>query len=514
MKRLSVCAILTVLWMVSGFQSAAQSVSLQDSRRFHIAILNVLDEYERTASFSETKDRLSFLRLFADPASRCVYNDLIGTDDFQQSLTPEQYLGNVPDNGTVLIRTTVSDVRKKGEVTREDGLLHRQVTFTKNVMIIDASVYTEGEGGVLFDSSFNFGENRDFRLCMDLSYDPASGDCRIGWIRPEEVKEPSPLDNSRFSIVVRSSNKYDSHLVSRGKPLVFNEFNQAVAYFNDVDINNPDVYVEPFEYASGDRYNVLGMTFHPMYMRFKVYGDITAGNAYDVKSSFDGIRSASRNIQLGADLGFEVSLNSFWRMGLYAGAGFSLGSIGLSAKDVHYSLNYAVPVRNYRFDASEDLRLVDFYVPVYLENEFTLARKLVLDLDLGARVYLNHKTELGPYRVTGEVGNQTMDASISAFISPAEYTRSPSDIALYGNLELDYCLVKRNLFAYVSYGYEYGLHPSYDSGLRPYFMPGENVYPFYYSMTADQDYPYRSLIGSVSYQRKAGWASVGVKFKF
>jgi hypothetical protein len=33
-------------------------------------------------------------------------------------------------------------------------------------------------------------------------------------------------------------------------------------------------------------------------------------------------------------------------------------------------------------------------------------------------------------------------------------------------------------------------------------------------MTADQDYPYRSLIGSVSYQRKAGWASVGVKFKF
>lgn len=495
----------------------AQNVSQKDYRQFNIAVLNALDEYERTASFSERNDRMAFLNLFADANAECVYNDLIGSRDFQKKVSPQSYADFVPEDGSILVRYVLSDVRKEGDISVVNGLLHRKISFSKYIMIIDTSVYTEGEGGVLFDSSQAFGEEPDFRLLVDFVYDPSENKCLIADISPVEMKSPSPLDESRFSIVTQSSDKYDKQLTSGGKRLDFNEFNQAIAYYDDIDIDNPDVYVETSEYASGDRYNVLGLKFKPMYMRFKVYGDYSIGNAYDVKASNPGIKSNSSNLMFGADFGFESSLTNKWRMGLYAGMGFMLGKVNLSINNVQYDLEFPfnyIPKRSYRFDASEKLKLTDIVLPVYLENEFTLSNKLVLDLDLGARFYFNRKTELGPYVVSGTIGNSPVNTSFTAFVNPTVYNRSAYDIALFGSAELDYCIIRRLLYLYVSYGYEYGLKPSYDSGLNTYFNAQNHVFPFYYSPVADKDYPFRSLIGSVSYQRRSGWLSAGLKFKF
>ena len=499
---------------VSYHFALAQPASSKDIRQFNMAILNIIDEYEEVVSFSEKKDHTAFTKLFANPDADCVYNDIIGTEAFQQTISPKRYSDNVPNDGSVLIRTVISNVKKDGDVTVENGVLHRSVSFSKYIMIIDASVYTQGEGGVLFDSSQSLGDQPDFRLIMDFSYDPYNKKCLITSIRSAETKEKSPFDEKHFTIVTQSSDKYDKHLVSGGKPLKFNGFKQAVAYYNDIDIDNPDIYVEPVEYAANSHYNVMGLKYKPMYLRFKAYGDFTLGKAYDLTTSYSGINSSSSSFQCGIDFGAETSLNRIWRVGIYTGAGLCLGKIGLSSNDIEYTLTYPVPVRLYKFRASETLKLTDLYIPVYLENEFTLMKNLVLDIDLGARFYLNSRTDLGPYNVVGQIGNQQVDASFNAFVDPANYTRTMYDITIYGCLEVDYCIVKRLLYVYAAYGYEYGLKPSYDAGATAYFSPTDNIFPFYYSPIADKDYPFRSLIGAVSYKRKASLLSVGVKFKF
>ncbi len=491
-----------------------QSVTIKDASRFNIALLGVLDEYERTCSFAEKNDQRDFLKLFTQDNEPCIYNDLLGTERFQKMVSPREYSNLVKDDGSILIRSSISDVRKEGDVTYSGGKLHRRISFTKYVMIIDGSVYTEGEGGVLFDSSQAYDSNPDFRLFMDFSYDPQSGDCRIDGIRAAREKPASPFDESRFSVIVKSTDKYDKELSSRGKKLVFNEFGQSVAYLNDVDIDNGDIKLKSSERARGDHYNVLELDFKPIRFRGKVYGNFSLGDAFFVESSYLGMVHSSSAMNFGVDLGFEKSLSKKFRLGIYSGVGLSLGKINLTALNVSYSLNYVVPNRWYNFSAKESLSITDILVPVYLESEIDITSRLVLDIDLGARFYLNRNTVLSPYEIEGEVGNVTVNTTYSAFKDPTDYTRKDYDLALFGNLELDYAIIKSALYAYVSAGYEFGLNPVYDSGMRTYFQESSAVYPFYYSPIADIDIPMRSLVGSIRYSRKSTWVAAGIKIKF
>ena len=507
-------AILAIVFLYVFSPIYGQDIPLKDARRFNLALLNVLDEYERTVSFSEKRDRQAFLKLFSDSDATCIYNDIMGSNDFQKMISPVTYVNNVPEDGSILLKSVLSNVKKDGDIFVSGGLLHRKVVLSKYLMLIDASVYTKGEGGVLFDSAQSFGKEPDFNLTIEFAYDPVSGQCKIYEISSAEPKKPSPFDERRFSVILKSSERYDKQLKSKGSPIVFNDFNQAVAYYNDVDVDNPDVYAQSVEYASGDRYNVLGLKFKPMYFRTKIYGGTSLDKAYAVSTSSPSINTSSRSLQAGVDLGFEVSMSPGWRLGLYSGIGLSISKINLSIMDVDYTLTYVNPARRYHFSATEDLSLTDIIVPLYMESEFSLAKRLVLDLDLGAKFYLNHGTKLGPYHISGEIGNQQIQSDYTSFRYPANYSRSLYDIALYVNAELDFRILSRFLYAYASYGYERGLSPSYDSGLHPFFNLTNQIYPFYYSPLAGKDIPYRSMVSSISYTRNAGMLSCGLKLKF
>ncbi len=493
---------------------SAQDVKWSDARQFNIAILGLLDEYERTSTLAEKKDRDTFLQLFCDQDAACLYNDIMGTDHFQESISPTQYVSSIPDNGNTVLQSEIGNIRKEGDFYWENGLLHRKVSFSKYIMVIDGSVYSEGEGGVLFDSSTAFPGEPDFRLIADFVYDPQEGNCRIMEITPLAKKRSSPLDEEKFSVIVKSSTKYDSQLTSNGEPLQFNSFDQSFAYFNDIDIRNQDIYVEPVEYANCAKYNVLGIKFHPMHFRGKVYGEMTLGSSFDVQSSTSVISAASSSKDFGIDLGFETTVVGNWRAGLYAGIGLSLSELNLSLAQISYLFTYVNPARNYTISGSEKASLIDLMIPLYLENEFSLGQRLVLDIDLGAKFYLNHETKLGPLNVSGSFGGKNENHSYTAFRSPADYTRESYDISLFGRAELDYRIWGRKLYAYVSYGFEQGLQPVYDSGLNAFYSPARNIYPVYYSITSGTDIPYRSMISSVNYKRKAGWLSAGFKIKF
>lgn len=505
---------LAILLLTAILPMKAQEVQWSIARQFNIAILGILDEYERTSTLSEQNDRQAFLRLFLDKDATCLYNDILGTADFQKSISPAQYVSSIPEDGNFLLQSEIRDIRKEGDCYWEGGLLHRKISFSKNVMIIDSSVYSEGEGGVLFDSAQAFPHDPDFRLVADFVFDPERGDCFILEIVSEANKTASPLDEEKFSIVVKSSTKYDKQLTTNGESLQFNSFDQSVAYYNNIDIQNQDVYVEPVEYAKGQTYNVLGLKFHPMHFRGKVYGEMTLGNAFDVRTASSVISATSTSKTLGCDFGFETTVTGSWRAGIYAGIALSSSQLNLALAQVSYTLLYIQPARAYNFSGSENATLLDLMIPLYLENEFTLSRHLVLDLDLGAKVYLNHETKLSPFRVSGLFAGKQEDHSFTAMRSPANYSREIYDISLFGRAELDFCIVKRLLYVYASYGYEKGIKPLNDSSVNPFYNPTGNIYPVFFSPQSGKDVPFRSMIGSITYTRKASWLSGGLKIKF
>ena len=511
-------ALLLLQFFVPQVFVSAQTPSAKDIRGINLALLGVLDEYDRTASFSEPNDKRDFLKLFADPDAPCIYNDIMGSSDFQESISPRQYVGSVPDNGSAILKTVISKVRKKGDVYFEDGLLHRKVSFSKYIMIIDTAVYTLGDGGILFDSAQNFDQDPDFQLVADFVYDPSKKTCFISSIEPEIKKADSPLDDNAFSVVLRSSSpKYDKQLSSRGEALVFNEFNQALAYRDDLDIDNYGLRAKVSENANGSNYNVLDVKVTPIVMRTKFYGDYVTGNSFDVQSTNAKITGTSKGFRAGVDLGLQFPLTGKWGFGFYGGAGFVSNTISFSADDISYSLDYVSPARTYKYSCSETVDLKDIVFPAYLENEIYLARFFTLVIDTGARFYLNQSTVLSPFTVVGNIGGVSYTDSnpktFSSFSDPANYTREPFDITAFARLEADFCLAKKLLYLYLAYDYEWGIKPSYESS-RPFFSQSGNVYPIYYSPGLDADIAFRSLIGSVTYLRKAGSVSAGLKIKF
>ena len=266
--------------------------------------------------------------------------------------------------------------------------------------------------------------------------------------------------------------------------------------------------------AWGNSYDVLEVDFKPIRFRSKFYWNTALGKAFDIETSYAPMQSSSSAMNFGADLGFEKSLSKTFRLGAYTGVGLSLGKIGLEAKNIKYDLKYLTPKRSYSFSAKESLSIIDLIVPAYLESEIDLTDWLALDIDLGARFYLNRETNLGPYEISGAFGPTVVNAVFSSFKDPADYTRTAYDIALFGNLEFDFALIKKALYAFFSFSYEHGLNPVYDSGLRTYFDEATSVYPFYYSPISGTDNPMRSLIGSVRYSRKATCFAAGIKLKF
>lgn len=493
--------------------SQAQKVSTSLSREFNIAILNLLDQYESTSSFTEEQDRRAFIRLFEQPDKAIVYNDLIGSKGYQTKISAVDYVGLIP-NGTAFLKTEIRDVAKEGEIYKVGNLYHRKISFTKYLMIIDSSIYSEGEGGVFFDSSTMYSDSPDFCLVADIVFDPNSGRCKIADLSATEQKKVTPLDAGRYSIVLKSSDKYDGKLTSNGEPVKFNEYNQALAYYDDLDISDQNVKIEVNKKAAGSVYDIIDVRYRPLKKRVKFHASYLPLSSYSVKSSYP-ISNSSNGFEFGADFGVERSMSDHSRIGFYVGAGLSSSSIDMTVNDISYSYALSNKVsRDYKFSASEGVSCLDFVFPVYIDMEFDLGKNMMLTADIGAKAFYNSKTNLKPYKVEGNFSGQSINRTFDKFISPAVYSRTPVDVCIFANLELDYCLVKKLCYLYVSAGYEQGARPSYDFGSKAYYDPSSKVYPFVYSASAGEDVAFRSIVGSTVYTRSALQTSLGVKFKF
>ena len=132
----SIKPLLIVFLSILCASAKGQSVSLPDSREFNVAILNTLDIYESVSTLAEQSDSLQFLNLFSDIDAKCVYNDFFGSSGFQTMITPLDYVKAYPRDGSVIIRTSLSDIVKAGKIYYdENGLLHRRIKCLKIILL-------------------------------------------------------------------------------------------------------------------------------------------------------------------------------------------------------------------------------------------------------------------------------------------------------------------------------------------------------------------------------------------
>lgn len=535
-KRLISILAISVPILHAGGSLSAQTPLTKDARNMNYQILTTVEEYARTSTLYNDSYILDFGNLFADRTKSCVYNDMMNSKSYQAIVTPDEYIKQYTPGGDMMLETDVRSLKFIGPYEFKDGKWHRKVTVQKTMKIIDSRYYYDGAGGVLYDSEQLYPKEPYFDLEIELVYDAEKNKCFINAIDIALSKPTTPIDDEKYSVIIKSGTKYDSQVTSGNNNLSFNDFDEAFAKYNDYSLNDEDVKITPTEVASCDYYNVLQLKYTPKHFRARARAGFAPFGAYKITTESEGLNTSSKGFEFGFDLGYTFSVGKT-KMGPFIGIGMSNSSIAMSKENFSYAYpgkisdhNKVLYVRNYSITkATENLALRDLLIPIYWGAENKLNDYLKLTWDLGAKLYFPMMTTLLPYTVKGLTfgvydGGYTVneseedafgeiDRSFSSFMVPVNYSRSKNDISAFANLGLE-VKIYGDFSGIVAVGYEHGITKSYQSNNDIYFDANEGIYPLVYSTKSKEDIAVRSFIGSISYQRQAFWMSVGLKYKF
>lgn len=528
--------VLAVSLFLAGGELFAQTPSNKDARIMNYQILNTVESYARTSTLYKESYVRDFLDLFEERTKQSVYNDMMNSKSYQSMISADEYVKQYTPDGDVVLDTDVSSLKFIGPFEFRDGKWHRKVTIQKTVKIIDSRYYSDGAGGVLYDSQQLYPKEPYFDLEIDMVYDAEKSKAFIYAIDIALSKPTTPIDAEKYSVILKSGTKYDSQVMSANNKLSFNDFDEAFAAYNDYSLKDEDVRITPTEVATCDFYNVLQLKYTPKHLRARARVGFAPFGAYNIATASDGLNTSSKGFEFCIDLGYTFSAGKA-KMGPFIGVGISSSSIAMSMDDFAYAYpgkisdhNRKLYVRNYSItEATECLALKDLLIPFYWSAEHKLSDYLKLTWDLGVKFYIPMKTTLGPYKVEGstfgvysdgtkvtdsvEDALGTIDRSFSSFMVPVDYSRGKYDLSAFANLGLE-VKIYGDLSAVAAVGYEHGLTWIYQSNNDVYFDSKEGIYPLVYSTQNKEDVAVRSFIGCISYKRQAFWMSLGLKYKF
>lgn len=497
------------------FALTAQEATNKERRHINSKVLTVIDDYERYASMYD-EDAVYYLGELFTSENAPVICDMMGAPGYQTSMPLSEYIKLLTTyslNTTTIIR----DV-KKGNMQFDEGLWRIPVTFKKNLSYID------GDGYIFSVSEYHKDE---FRMTMNLVYDPAKDICRIESIDGQLISDKE-FPKGRFVIINEDNDqserwqKHFSTLTLGSKQVVFDDSGKAFLPSGQPAVRDFDVKVLTDTVARGFNYDVLKFDFKTYSTRLKLRYGFAPLFAYDVTFPKHSEYYADKSMahEVGLDVGFTFPVGKASKMGFYFGAGLSMSSLTLSlAKSLpSYEVKYSTlddnlfqeKAKKYEItDASQTMKYTDLIVPLYFEFEHNLSRSVMLSWNVGAKGYyeLGYKSDPS-YSVTVN-GNAL---SPDKFLETNTYAKiSPFDVTVMANLGVDINLLDRRLYLSIMGGYEQGVQKKvYESDKNPYFVQG-SIYPVI--SNGDTDVAMHSLISGVSFSRRAVWFSAGLKFK-
>lgn len=407
MKKHIITALATLL------TAAAASAQISQARQFEInrEALRILSDYERTAELRDNNAAYEFRELFGNGQLR-IFNDLIGIST-DEKLTVGDYVSLLKGFAKTP-RVTLSNVRHLRTWQEPDGMQYTRLAFDKNIN------YSNSCGAILNAAAYY---GKPYACEMTIAINPATGETRIASLEGRIPDGKSRLAPG-FSFVDYTS-PTDTLVLANGEPMKFN-FQQALVERDtkfSIKMDTHRLKVKKFGVAPCIKYK---LAIVPLKFRVKPYIDITIGNQpYEVElpSQINVSQNASN---FGVDFGYMFVNRKNFRMGVFTGAGYSTGSIGMTLPSLEY--NYETPrwadiddeaYRRYVSleDVHQSIDLKAFSVPAYLELVYAAHTYINFYLDLGVKAYFNAGSKASDisgktkaYGIYPQYGNLLIDA--------------------------------------------------------------------------------------------------------
>lgn len=512
MKRYLMCAVFVIF---SATVSMGQMLTNYDRRNMNNQLLDLIYSYERYASFGDSNVQYAFVDMFAHPDAP-VYCDYVAADKFDKTMTASEYAQYSTESlGSIYIQ--VRDVTKSSYIY--DGRDYFVDVEFKKCIEYEDEINT-------FFSSYDKAIG-NFQIKMKCIYKSAEKKFYIQSISGK------PSDSSTFPkgdfIILQKKSVFDEQVKANNRELAFNEFNDAYLPANSVfTIDDDDIVITAHKHESTERYQKMSLSYRPTRLRFRADASISPALAYTVKSPIDFSLQKSFAFEINADIGYAFPIDKVSKLAMYTGLGLSFSNLRLGVSDINYQYTFSDPssvsyTRQYQIaSVTEGLSFVDFVLPFYVSYERLIDSKFVLSADAGLKLYLNAKTNVEPYSVTGTVtsiyeGGSTTQISLPQYVDdymiPATYSRNTYDLAAFVKLGADYKINKTNL-VFMRLGYLQGLTNAYTSNMSTWFDETDAIYPFVYSSKTNSDVAVRSFMDCISYRRCAFTIDFGYKLKF
>lgn len=522
-------------------QQAQQQIQLQPSsslrRVMNLRVLELVERYERSLRTSKRYpfSQRTFFGLYTTPNSM-VYSDFI---DYKpgEKISATEYAERIASLQYPIC--SISNLTK-GEYTLRDGKWYVTVMMDKEVsyFAINKSRMADPAQSIVYFSSSEY-YKQPYKVLLNCCYDPESGKASIASI-DGGISSPVPLIRDRFMVVQRSGPK-DSRIKVYGTPgdsLHFNSSNQAFIARDALRPWSDNVEIKADTIAVTSTFDHVKLSYKKTPFRAKVRFMTTLGSAFNVKSDINIDKKKSSAYEVGVDIGYTFSLGKRTMMGIYTGLGISLSSLKL---DVTTPISYSYRMtdsegarynRNYTINSiSEGVKYNDIVIPLYVQFDHKVHKRIYVNWSLGAKFYVNGKVTVLPYTISGNVTakydgsnkvvEQQEDGAIGSisgeydkFLQPGSYTRSAMDASFLAGVGMTYNIYKGKLFASVKFGYEIGLGTTYDATSGEYFKGSYNLFPMVYSHKLNANVATKSFMTCVSYRRQAGWAELGLIYKF
>lgn len=501
--------VLPFLLLFMGVSLNAQQPEVSQTWLMNERLLDLLNSYERFVSFDQRSDTYAFMALFKSQDAK-VYCDYFASPDFGTQVKAADY--SKYSQGLSDRTVQISNIRKSA-YSLVDGDWRTKLEFDKKVEYEDSL-------GLVFSTKSPLAGG-DFHLTMDCVWDKQSQSFRIVSISGKE-NEASSFPKGVFNIVQRK-NEIDDRMLYGGKKLQFNEYGFAIlSPGQQFEVDDDDFSLTINKTPGAGRYELNTFSIVPKRFRVKGHVSLSPFGAYKVTASAgDDITAKSSSFEIGADVGYAVSLSKSSKLVFYTGLGVSFSSIDLKAKDIRYSMTIsdaarANVIRAYNLtEASEGIKMTDIVIPAYLSLENNLSPKMTLTVDAGAKVYLASSVSPKAYKIKGTVTvngvGHDIDNTYDQFVSPNTNTLNQFAIAVFGKIGMDYAF-SSGKYVYLKVGYEMGMTDSYAPSTPVQWYDSSGIYPLVYSGTSDV--AVHSFMGSVSYKRSGVALELGVRFKF